>query len=1586
MTSRTRSLRLFVLVPLLAVFVATDVAPLAAQVIKRNADDEELNNVFLPAPRELRQKLAEAEQAIQEDRYEDAVSQIGEVLMDPEAEDYFIGRGGEEGTRTSIKAKAQELIRGLPPKGQREYELQFGIRARKMLSEAVNGGDVNRLNDVTRMFFHTEAGYEATMLLGRHHLDRGRPLAAALCFDRVVQTPAARDKYEPEPSLMLAICWLHAHAPDKATEVLLSLRSRMRPKQTVQVGGKDIEIFDETPDALPWLKSIVGTIQGERTVDANQWSMFRGDPTRNARSGGGMPLAHFRWKVPTLNDPNDERLVEEINGNYGNQKLPALPTVQPLAVRDVVLMRTAGSVLGVDFKTGKRVWEFPWDRLAQDEFSDGASQIPQANGDALRSLNLNQRLWDDSAFGQMTSDGDTVYLLDRLGYGNASASTNRIVVGLGGQIQANPNAPRTNNQLVALNLSREGSMRWIVGDASGEDEPRLAGAFFLGPPLEIVGQLYVLAELNSEIRLVVLDAKTGRLQWWQQLAHVETSPINNDSPRRLAGATPSFADGVLVCPTSAGALVAVDLATRSLLWGYQYPQQRGTPRHIGFGQMITREDRPVGSRWADGTATIAKGRVILTPVESEKIHCLDLLTGQPVWENQPDRADRLYVACVHEDSVVFVGKDGVDALGLADGQVKWKVNFENAMPSGRGYYSEQFYYLPTTDSHLVRIDLDKGAIDKKVKTETVLGNLICYKGNVISQGTDVLTAFHQEDPLRDRVNQRLKENPDDIEALAWRGELLLQDGQRDAALEVLRRAHKLDPADPFVRGLLVDTLLAAVRDDFQIHADVVSELERLIDEPDQRGEYLRLKAWGLQKAGKTVEAFSAYVDLSGFGKGRESSSAEVFASEPERIDAALSARRDRWLQARIAEVIAAAPPAERVRVDAEIVRLRQDVPHKSERIQLRRFVSLFGGHPLGQQARVDLAAQLARDGQAIEAELLLESAAYSNDPTVAAAATARLAQLLAANGQVAASVQQYRRLAEKWGDTVCLDDKTGKQLIEQLEASSPVAEQLQTRVTWKTGHTEVVEGADRVSTNRSLLRNYPLDLRQADGPLGSGIRVLLDTQRGGAVVVRNGNGEQLASVSLLPTDGSSRIYSPNPSISHCRIRGHLLLVSVGYELIAVDLLRAETKPTEAILWRQDMSGSTAAPLNRIDPRLQVKTELVENPWGHRQYVSHTNGLLLGATGPITADGFCYINQRELICASPLTGERIWSRTDLEPGCDLLGDEEFVIAVMPNETEAMIFNMVDGSLVGRRNLAGHENRWTTLGRRMLTWSQRNNQLELNLYDPVAEIAVWSRRFPLGSKGWLIEHDEVAVLEPEGRLIVLSLRDERVRLEAQIDAENTLESIFVFRSESQYILFANGTVTATPNVSIQGVPSGYHSPLVSGRVYAFDRQSGEMTWQVAAVVSAYGLPLDQPPELPVLLFLRQITGTVPGQPTLPRTSVLCVDKRDGRIVLSDDEIRARTNGYEIVGNPSEQKVYLEMTGKKYTLTFTDEPTPPEPPAQTGAASSLTALAASAEPNTTGSQRGNLFDLTPADDIRLDPEILKKLQEDLERNIKR
>ena len=91
----------------------------------------------------------------------------------------------------------------------------FGAKAERMLADALTASDISGVAEVARRYFHTRAGYDATLLLGRYQLDHNEPLAAALCFQRLQTTPAA-EKYEPSLSVMLAVCWLRGGLEPRA--------------------------------------------------------------------------------------------------------------------------------------------------------------------------------------------------------------------------------------------------------------------------------------------------------------------------------------------------------------------------------------------------------------------------------------------------------------------------------------------------------------------------------------------------------------------------------------------------------------------------------------------------------------------------------------------------------------------------------------------------------------------------------------------------------------------------------------------------------------------------------------------------------------------------------------------------------------------------------------------------------------------------------------------------------------------------------------------------------------------------------------------------------------------------------------------------------------------------------------------------------------------------------------------------------------------------------------------------------------------------------------------------------------------------
>ena len=49
---------------------------------------------------------------------------------------------------------------------------------------------------------------------------------------------------------------------------------------------------------------------------------------------------------------------------------------------------------------------------------------------------------------------------------------------------------------------------------------------FLGPPLPLHGQLFVLVETSGEIRLLALEAETGSLLWSRALTMVDRQQMS----------------------------------------------------------------------------------------------------------------------------------------------------------------------------------------------------------------------------------------------------------------------------------------------------------------------------------------------------------------------------------------------------------------------------------------------------------------------------------------------------------------------------------------------------------------------------------------------------------------------------------------------------------------------------------------------------------------------------------------------------------------------------------------------------------------------------------------------------------------------------------------------------------------------------------------------------------------------------------------------------------------------------------------------------------------------------------------------------
>ena len=528
-------------------------------------------------------------------------------------------------------------------------------------------------------------------------------MAAALTLKRLHDAGTAAAPFEPGLSLTRAACFFQAGMPADCRQVLIDLKRRLgRPG--LQLAGREIPWFSDESDAPAWLAKLTGLQPMAAAVETDRWAMFRGDPSRNASTVGGAPLLSLRWHVPVsddmslepmTDDPTQQKALPQLQNEYHDKGVALFSGLHPLAVGDRILMRTMSNVLAIDFQTGKRIWQTDVEKDPVEPNSNRFNNIwIGGHSNMSQPAQYGQRIWDDATYGTLSSDGRLVFVIEGL-----PLTVNGVYGGFVGVVgrQNDPSNHSITNKLVAYDIFGDGKPqsggkhKWELGgqESLGPNDALFLGApehgqgsrnaaqidlsdaFFLGPPLPLRGQLYVMVEIKGEIRLVALDGATGIPIWSQQLCMVESN-VMQDPIRRLAGVSPSYSDGVLVCPTGSGCVVAVDLATHSLLWGHvlhhagETNGQGRRMRAMQFQGAFVNSTGPM-SRWLDGTAMIVNGRVLLTPAEADALYCLDLADGRQAWEAQP-RGDHYYIACVHKGVVVLVGRNSIDAIKLEDGE------------------------------------------------------------------------------------------------------------------------------------------------------------------------------------------------------------------------------------------------------------------------------------------------------------------------------------------------------------------------------------------------------------------------------------------------------------------------------------------------------------------------------------------------------------------------------------------------------------------------------------------------------------------------------------------------------------------------------------------------------------------------------------------------------------------------------------------------------------------------------------------------------------------------------------------------------
>lgn len=582
---------------------------------------------------------------------------------------------------------AREALLELPPAGQDAYRLFFDAEAKKLMEQAKDGEELNKLTQIFSKYLITSVGDEAANRLGDLHFEAGNYAQAINSWRAILEErPDSRiSKARVRVKIGTALARLRRWV--ELREIVRIAREQ-HATEKLTVGGKEVSVVDH-------LKALAG--RAEETSGQSSQTTARTDadiPLPKDLS----PLWQFRFFPPNAEGGNTQQGLR-IQQMWGNAMYSDI--VPPVTVDSShAYVNLLGYDVGIDLKDGKLAWR-------------------------------SGRFFDLVQKAQQGSIGS----VERFGIGKGGDKLWTVTVDLKAQNQGmRGQGGETKFEIVSRELATGKQV------FSSQQAPEFKDWSLRGKPIVAGERVYIAANKNNqgrELHVLALNAKDGKIAWTTQIGSYTNEPMYYYYGQQERGTQPSLLlqGDRLYVDTHSGTLVQLETIAGQIEWGLNYATESQQNSGRFWSPYGMRVDRLTVS-----PPQMINGVLYVKGMRSSRLYAVDPLRPKVLW-HRPIPKIATFIGV--DDKHFYLGGEEISAFDLATRKIVWstQVNLGTSYASQLMTRGRIYHY---SSRGIQEIDKSNGKVLQLLRgadQESLGGELIVTPDALLAVSNLAITAY-----------------------------------------------------------------------------------------------------------------------------------------------------------------------------------------------------------------------------------------------------------------------------------------------------------------------------------------------------------------------------------------------------------------------------------------------------------------------------------------------------------------------------------------------------------------------------------------------------------------------------------------------------------------------------------------------------------------------------------------------------------------------------------------------------------------------------------------------------------------------------